>query len=80
MCRVLWTFPSQEVYSREKVEEGLAQRDANDYTSDTIQSWACATREILSRVVEGFYAKVGVEENCGACVEDDFQNRVIFRL
>lgn len=58
-CVVLWIFLIQEVYSREKVEKGLAERDANDYTSDTITSWACATREIMSRVLEGFYVKVG---------------------
>lgn len=43
----------QEGYSHEKAELLVEERDVNDETSDTITSWACATREVLYRVVEG---------------------------
>lgn len=37
-----------------------ADRDRNDETSDTIIHWACATREILARVVEGLDPRTGL--------------------
>ncbi|CAN0142574.1 unnamed protein product [Ectocarpus sp. 12 AP-2014] len=43
----------QEVYSRDKVEKWLMERDINSFKSDTITTWACATREVLSVVLEG---------------------------
>ena len=43
----------QENHSREKVAENLKTRDINIEYSDTITSWACATRETLFRVVNG---------------------------
>lgn len=43
----------------EKVEKYMADRDVNDETSDAISHWACATREILSRINEGLDLKAG---------------------
>lgn len=37
----------------EKVEEYMRNRDVNDRKTETITHWACATREILARVVDG---------------------------
>ncbi|CAM9472050.1 unnamed protein product [Laminaria digitata] len=41
----------QENHSVEKVEKYLEDRDVNIVTSDAITHWACATREILARVI-----------------------------
>ncbi|CAM9694352.1 unnamed protein product [Ectocarpus fasciculatus] len=43
----------QEVYSREKIEKWVIDRDINTMKSDTITTWACATREVLSVLLEG---------------------------
>ena len=51
----------QAAYSHEKVELFVEMRDVNDETSDTILKWACATREILYRVVEGIDTGFGSE-------------------
>ena len=51
----------QAGYSHEKVEIILETRDVNDETSDTITNWACATREVLYRIVEGIDLESGLE-------------------
>lgn len=51
----------QAGYSHEKAELFVEQRDINDETSDTITTWACATREVLFRVVEGMDLESGLE-------------------
>lgn len=53
---------SQKSYSRDQVEENLKRRDINVQASDTITNWACATREILYRVVNGIDLEKGSEE------------------
>lgn len=50
----------KENYSLEEVNAKAADRDRNDETSDTIIHWACATREILARVVEGLDPRTGL--------------------
>lgn len=35
------------------IEKTVLQRDTNDLRSADIVHWACATREILYRIVEG---------------------------
>lgn len=37
----------------ETVEKYMKDRDVNDRKTDTITYWACATREILARIVDG---------------------------
>lgn len=51
----------QEGYSHDKVALFVEERDVNDETSDTITTWACATREVLYRVVEGIALESGLE-------------------
>lgn len=51
----------QAAYSHEKVELFVEMRDVNDETSDTITNWACATREVLYRIVEGIDLESGLE-------------------
>lgn len=41
-------------------EQRFARRDRNDEWSDTITHWACATREILFRVVQGLDLETGL--------------------
>ena len=51
----------QENHNREKVKENLKTRDINAETSDTITTWACATRETLFRVVNGIDLELGLD-------------------
>lgn len=50
----------KEHFSAKMVEAKLRARDVNDETSDTVTNWACATREILYRVVEGLDLDLGL--------------------
>ena len=50
---------SQENHSIDKVEKYLGDRDINVVTSDAITHWACATREILARVIGGLDLDTG---------------------
>ncbi|CAM9979334.1 unnamed protein product [Ectocarpus sp. 6 AP-2014] len=43
----------------------VLHRDVNNYRSDDIEHWACATREVLFRVVEGLDLEGGGERGGG---------------
>ena len=50
---------TQENHSIDKVEKYLEDRDVNVVTSNAITHWACATREILARVIGGLDLDAG---------------------
>lgn len=57
----------QDNHSLDRVEKFMANRDVNDVATDTITHWACATREVLARVMDG----VGLDPGSSAAFTDE---------
>ena len=76
--RVLTTRQGRQ--EMQPAELKLSIRDINDETSDTITHWACATREILYRVVNRLDLETGLWEVIAAAVATEPCLVLFFRM
>lgn len=63
----IFNVTCQDNHSLDRVEKFMANRDVNDVATDTITHWACATREVLARVMDG----VGLDPGSSAAFTDE---------
>ena len=61
-CSISLALCRQNYLKEQPTERKVENRDINDHTSDTITYWACATREILYRIVNRLDLETGLDK------------------